>query len=661
MLDPTFIAPNYRYFTVDLLSNSLLAEIPFTGVSYERALKAAGAFSGEIPVIGDTQQFELYENTMPGRTALYVMRDDVCVWGGIIWSRSYTAGSERLSISASEFTSYLQRRNIWKTWTHDFSGTGVASNGNLTVTLEGVEYTFDPGSSVRIFFYEVGDFAYNGYRTVLASPAPAGDQFTVAIPGIPNGTYNDLSIFIRTDTYDYVRELLGSVNIDFENIGFGSEEIEPAFSRPHIITSFSRVGSEVRVDTVDAHEAVPGQSIDVSDTDSRIDGSHEVTKVFNDTSLAFDLAGSAISNTAVNSRTLNVTSRQLVVYTGSITTSAAHGLAVGSTVTIANVDASSQTFNTFDGTFMVDSVPSATQFTFVTSGIADIPAGPPAGAGTVTIAPTLFNNTYGPYPNNSDILMDFSTLDYSGSNVQNKTYRGYELRSVGEELDEYSDTVDGFEYRVDCYYDPGTATFGREFVLLPINYPDPPAAGEVSPLSRYGADKLIFTYPGNISEISITESAEDAATRFFVVGDLGDLGDDASQPYAAATAQDLLQAGWPLLDQEEDAQDIGDEETLYKYAKRYLDEHRPPIADMSVKVNGSLQPILGTYSPGDWCALVIDDEFFKLRLASDLEVRDDVIVRKINGISVSVPDGVAFPEEVTLDLISEAEVDKRGE
>jgi len=62
----------YRYFVTDIVSNTLLAEIPFQGVSYGRALKGAGSFSGKIPVIDKTASFNLYDSTMPGRTALYV-------------------------------------------------------------------------------------------------------------------------------------------------------------------------------------------------------------------------------------------------------------------------------------------------------------------------------------------------------------------------------------------------------------------------------------------------------------------------------------------------------------------------------------------------------------------------------------------------------------
>jgi hypothetical protein len=78
----------YRYFTTDLLTNQVLAEIPFKGVSYERALKAAGGFSGNIAITEETSTYDLYDSTMPGKTGLYVVRNGVCVWGGIIWGRS---------------------------------------------------------------------------------------------------------------------------------------------------------------------------------------------------------------------------------------------------------------------------------------------------------------------------------------------------------------------------------------------------------------------------------------------------------------------------------------------------------------------------------------------------------------------------------------------
>ena len=115
LIDTTLTNVDYRYFLTDLVSNEVLAEVPFSGVSYERQLRKAGAFSGTIPVIAATNKLNLYESTMPGRTGLYVMRNDVCVWGGIVWARKYDESSKSLTVDASEFISYFYHRHIWQT------------------------------------------------------------------------------------------------------------------------------------------------------------------------------------------------------------------------------------------------------------------------------------------------------------------------------------------------------------------------------------------------------------------------------------------------------------------------------------------------------------------------------------------------------------------
>ena len=182
----------------------------------------------------------------------------------------------------------------------------------------------------------------------------------------------------------------------------------------------------------------------------------------------------------------------------------------------------------------------------------------------------------------------------------------------------------------------------------------------MSPISRFGADELVFEYPGQISDFSLDEKSDDAVTRMWAVGNIGDLGEGASQPYSAAASLELLLDGWPILEDDISENDEADETTLYETAARYLSEFRPPLGDITVGVNGSLQPVVGTYAPGDWCSLVIDDEFVKMRLASDLEPRDTAIVRKIDSYTVSIPDSPTFPEKVSLKLIAEWEVDKRG-
>jgi hypothetical protein len=285
------------------------------------------------------------------------------------------------------------------------------------------------------------------------------------------------------------------------------------------------------------------------------------------------------------------------------------------------------------------------------------------GYGQATVDPVAIVSTFGPYPGNSDIGIDFSTKNYSGKNVDPITYRGFELVNVGEALSSYSDTIDGFEYRIDVAYNEETDEFKKVFVLVPIDYPDPNPEVRPSPISRFGADKLVFEYPGNIINVGIEESAENSATRFFAVGE-NDLGPDAGPPFSVDSAKGLLRGPaskrrWPLLDDDEKVDNVDDETILYSYAARYLSEARPPDAKLTVSVNGSLQPVVGSYAPGDWCSLIVDDEFILERLRSGLEPRDTIIVRKIDVIKVSVPDGTTFPERVELTLVPEWKVDSR--
>lgn len=649
------VSVEYRYFTTNLLTNDVLAEIPFKGVSFERALNSAGSFSGSIPVLPINAGMDLYNSTMPGKTGLYIVRDGVCVWGGIVWSRSYDVVARELRVNASEFTSYLYHRNIWKTWTHEFGATLVVSSGTITGTLDAFEYDFPVGSSVRILFPEVGDFQYNDYYTIAT--APAADQFTVTGTSVPNGTYQGVTVIVRVDTYDYVRQLLDEVLVDFSGISFPNTDIEPALTEKIQITGISLVGGVTRITTATAHGIIPTQSVEIYNVNSTFNGIWDVVATPSETTFTID----STSVASVSTLTRTVTFKKIEDFVATITTSAAHGFSAGQTVVLSGVDAADSFSLVFNGEHEIVATPTSTTFTIY---VADSDLEETAVAsGTAVVQPTVVVGTYGPYPGNSDLDIDYSTLTYSGKNVPNTTYRGFELRSVGEELDEYADTVDGFEFRIDCdlEYVGGIPVFTRTFVLLPIDFPNPPGVGEAAPPSRYGADELVFEYPGNIIDVTMDESAEDAATRFFVVGNIPDLGEDASQPYAIATATDLLQDGWPILDAEETRNEVSDEEALYAHAQRYLAESRPPISDIRVRVNGSLSPRIGEYVPGDWCSIIVNDEFVRMRLETDLEPRDTVIVRKIDGYKVSVPDSPAFGEEVELTLVTEPEVDKIGE
>lgn len=1229
----TLIAPVYRYYTVDLLSNTILAEIPFGSVSYERALKSAGAFSGNIPVLPtpSSRSWDLYNSTLPGKTGLYVMRDNVCVWGGIIWSRNYDIVSRTLSVDASEFPSYFHHRRIWKTWGHQYGATVTASGGNAIVQFDkGTSIELVGGSSVRFDFDDPNAPAdwlnYNGFYVISENPAPTTNQFTVsgavstadilslersgniatiytkgahgfstgnnitinivvgttvlngvynitaasgaassfftfnsvgadlanrtvtgfATRPLPSGTYSNVTVSVRTDTYAYIRALVESVFNDFTGIDFADSYITPGEQYPLNVITKAATGGYATVTTKTDHGLIAGQSVDVLNVGKEFDGTQVVVDTPHTNQFRFKTGGN-VPSTALSILTSNINARQAANGIATMWTIGSHGLqigqtvnmfaggdldsrlfylngdyvitnipaancfqyeydsslenlaipyttlvqptatvggtskkivnrgisgnvaqfitdspssfAVGNSVTVTNIDVVSDiadksydhatniatittsdfhsfdvgdvvnltgmqdiskisyksvasnkvtlttsnphnfkrgdivsvadirdgytladrtisnnvvtvttnrsttnmnvgdlikvadvyeqntvtagkianniatittgedhlisvndkvniqgvreaaqvvskllskkevTLQTsiahnfkvgqkiivdgcgkpFDGTYPITDVASKTikykidntgsvketavqsgtatgtsgpidgyavvsavngrQFQFpidannvnsiarqgtvrylspingnnlaitalsnnkvsyaatvansgtttiipsaskddpkprisapsiangsnftitavtrdtfsynpgkttrylygqlaTTSGTVtsdsifngnrtitaigdyyfqfnlasalsyniketpistkayararnlfngtytiiaadtnnnvfwvnkthkDIPYSAVGGYGVSTMTPTTFTGTYGPYPGNSDLNILFSTQDYSGDNVTPSPYRGTELTNVGDALDTYSDAVNGFEYRIDCSYDAQYDRFRRTFVLLPIDYPDPPDKGEVSPPSRFGADKVVFEYPGNITTLSIAESAENSATRFFATGQ-SQISDDSGTFVGVATATDLLSGNpgdkWPLLDDDQKVDNIDNKDVLYTYAQRYLVEGRPPGVALTVSVNGSLSPTVGYYSPGDWCSLIVNDEFILQRLRSDLEPRDDIIVRKIQSFKVTVPDGSTVPEKVDLTLVRETGVDSVGQ
>jgi len=981
--------PEYRYYVADLLTNEVLAEIPFIGVSYERALSKAGSFSGTIPLIEATAHLELYDNTMPGKTALYVLRDGVCVWGGIIWGRQYSPTNKTLSVDANEFVSYLYHRALWQTLyygSEQYYCSRYEANGSVATVYTEVDHGFKVGEKVRIRNL---NNALNGDKTIASVPSPA--SFTFAVSGVTLASSPSTTGLARTivDTYDLARDLLGYMNEDFSNLSFANEEVKPANELEYSLTNKVMSSGVATLTTALPHDLLLGQEVELVDVDTLLNGYQVITAIPTSTSFVVKPTGVTssfastpltqltsynITSAQIQTTTLKITTKQVLNNVATMTTASAHGLAVGDSVEISNISnvisvtktatagtagattitisgsntgilvgmgvtgagiGSNATVQSINGltitlgvanvstvsgtiTFFYESVlngpqkviaiPSATQFSFaktsrdvasttvtkvgeqtaytftnsnnlayasVIQGSATATNNPnlylirgntytftinspgynfwiqnqgggyAAGkvystgvtnngtaSGTITFTVPLsapatlyyqaqqtnsmagvinvtdygsvsyksgilvtstnhgltagkkvvienvgsdydgvqvvssvvdtktfkFNSTsvvnaeaeavyggtvkwgaravagtFGAYSGNSDIGIGVSN-ELSGKyiGVSQQIFRGSDLKSFGEILEEFSKDVNGFEYRIDCDFDKNIGQFSKTFTFVPfipppnkvsVTYktlasnvatlttatahgltvgqeivvsdvgtsfdgtqvvtatpttttfrfsvvkPDVPGSaaagyiGLVHPISVLGADQFVFEYPGNILEFGISETAENSATRMWVAGNNDGLDNTASQPYAAATSTDLLDKGWPVLDQVESKNDTQTtaygETALYSYAQDFADEARPPEGNFTIAINGSIGPYVGDFLPGDWCSLIIDDEFVRMRLASDLEPRGDVIVRKIVGYKVNVPDGVAFPEKVDLELISEWKEDRR--
>lgn len=107
------MATQYRYLFADLLTNTIIGELSLTGVSFGSQLNQAGTFQGRILLSGiNSTAFNITNSTIPAKCAVYVDRDGILVWGGIVWNRTYQSSNQVLSIQAREFESYFEKRRI---------------------------------------------------------------------------------------------------------------------------------------------------------------------------------------------------------------------------------------------------------------------------------------------------------------------------------------------------------------------------------------------------------------------------------------------------------------------------------------------------------------------------------------------------------------------
>lgn len=561
-------------------------------------------------------------------------------------------------------------------WTSPI-GSGYFKNGRFRVTNVINDYTLQYDDGIE----------YAGDRTSVSSPGTVSALYSYGV----NGTWTVSKvasgyIYWKANGAENTSPTVDTISVDVNDSVEGEYTVTGVTSTTFTVTATPYPADKSRSSLSSGVATVEDGIFNVTNAN--------VVSIPNGTTLTYEKSTTTYTNlraavlpktltgkTTVLSPYFNVVDATITAVTG--TKKFSYASNINSKKTIENALATptglASSQSVFSGNGLTATITGTASLRYTKSGVTfeDQPVRRVFGFATAVSNPEIHYGTYGGYTNNSDMLFDFSTAGFSKTQTLPVNFRGYETRSIGEELDKYSDVINGFEYRVDCSYDSVTNTFKRVFVLLPI-IPDSLQSylsalpggvlylGTAAPPSAFGADQTVFHFPGNISDLSIDESAENSATRFFMVGNIGELGDGASQPYAVAVDTSLLypksgtMTAWPLLDDSHNDQDIYDEDLLYSYAQRYLAEAKPPDMKIRVTVNGSITPPVGSYSPGDWCTLIIDDDFIKQRLTNDLEPRGDLLIRKIDSINVSVPDGATFPEKIELSLVPEWQADQIG-
>lgn len=702
------LSADYKYIFVDTLSDAVLAELPLVNVSFTNSLNDAGTFSGNLSITSDTINSDLYNATLPGKSSLYVLRNNVCVWGGIVSTRIYDIGTRTLAVTADEFVSYLDRRFMWKTLSETKAcKIEIRQDPNTveerligTVTLTGsdtVPSGFAVGTWVSLYFGESLD-EYNGAFRVLddANFPVTSNSFSFAAYYRPSSKTNfapmkesniDASVgqvTFRQKTDDFLENLLiDHFANDTQNLTITNEISQPAELLRYQVVAAGKANGIATVELsteTGPHYLVEGQVVAVRDLPSLSTSKTRVESIIDDYTFTYPYSGNTIPFANVTLTPVSVSHWQRVNDYLTITTSSAHNLEAGDVIQFSglsvavdskayyyvnNLSNQSGTANT-QTVFQVYNPGRTVRYSNVSNTSA-----------TVTRIPVVEISTAGSFGENADIGITFNTnANLVGKLSDTNLIRGFELKSFKEIIDTYALDADGFDYRIDVSYDANTDTFSKEFKFLPLR-PEGLSdvstlgANELASISDFGADRLVFEYPGNINSIALTETIEGGGTRVWIQGSLqDDLSAEAEQPYGARADHDWLGGEtadgrrWPIFDMKIVNDKVYNPKDIKNLADQLVSQAQLPISNFEITVNGTIDPIVGTYKPGDWCIVSCNDAFVEQRLGSYYENKGDtnrtVLLRKIASISVNLASNPILPEEVVLELVTEPSVDVSG-
>lgn len=132
----------YRVYAYDLNTNALITELPGSGLAFDSRLNDAGSISMSLPIsrpsVASRVKPLMAYSGIP--FAVYVDRDGMLVWGGIIWTWTYSRASGVVELGGKEFLSYFSQRTIVADYSlatypsTDLTVYATAPTSTLTVT-----------------------------------------------------------------------------------------------------------------------------------------------------------------------------------------------------------------------------------------------------------------------------------------------------------------------------------------------------------------------------------------------------------------------------------------------------------------------------------------------------------------------------------------------
>lgn len=263
---------------------------------------------------------------------------------------------------------------------HDILYKGLTSN---VATLEMVDdHNFSVGDRVVV----VGvDSAFDGSYVVLDTPAP--NSITYARTRVPSRAVTGCVLVSNIATLTTVdpHEFIAGDTVTISGVGINYDgtftiidtpsttQFRYAATRTSVrdVTGYdltdngSTSGVRVNLLTSAAHGFVSGENVNISGINSSLDGGYRITST--PVSTQFTYTRNRVTSRVITTKAMSPSN------VATITTQSPHNFVVGERVTVRNVD------STFNGTYTITAVPTATTFSYSRVSSFLVPTSVPSG------------------------------------------------------------------------------------------------------------------------------------------------------------------------------------------------------------------------------------------------------------------------------------------
>jgi hypothetical protein len=191
----------------------------------------------------------------------------------------------------------------------------------------------------------------------------------------------------------------------------------------------------------------------------------------------------------------------------------------------------------------------------------------------------------------SALPLDLPTAVASDANT--RTYRGYEMATFGQRLQELTQVDGGPDIYFQGYL---TMVSGVRYVRH--------RALIGAPYLAQGGNPLLFDLGSSMAGLEVQGDNSPLITSAFVKG----TGNEAGQLYGYATSAGLIGNGWPMLDYVDSSHGSAQvQSTLDSWALADVAQFGRKLEQWKPRIMLSSEPKIGTYIPGHFGTYVIND------------------------------------------------------